>query len=99
MCAYDLWNKKDEHLRTEYHVSQNIIPLGTFLLGLAFSFIRMEGDGMIYSLLILLLFFSPLLVLLTVKSTRMVWYHKLRRWIWHRRLIKKIEKELNARTM
>jgi len=28
---------------TEYHASQNIIPVGTFLLGFAFNYIRREG--------------------------------------------------------
>jgi len=37
-----LWNKEDTDLRTEYQASDNIIPLGTFLLGLGFSFIIKE---------------------------------------------------------
>jgi len=97
MHSHDLWNK-NEYLRTEYLACQNIIPLGTFLLGSTSSFIRSEADSMAHSLLILLLFSSPLIVLLAVRSVHMVWYHKLRRWIWHRRTIKKIEKKLNAHT-
>jgi len=97
MHAYDSWSEKGEQLRTEYRASQNIITLGTFLLGLALFFIRIEGSAMTYPLLILLFFFSPLLILFTVKSTQMVWYYKLRRWIWHHQLIKKIEKELKGR--
>lgn len=50
------------------------------------------------SMLILLLLFSTLLFLFTVERTYMTWYYQLRRWIWHRRLIKKIEKELKGRT-
>jgi len=97
MYTYNLLSKEYEHPRTKYLASQNIIPLGTLLLDCAFLPTRNEGDAMMYSLSILLLFVCPLLILLTIKSTHMAWYYKFRRWIWHRRLIKKIEKELNAR--
>ena len=38
-------SSKSKSFVTEYHASQNIIPVGTFLLGLAFYFIRREGRG------------------------------------------------------
>ncbi len=53
------------------------------------------GDFMIYSLLILVSLFSALLLLFLVEFTHVVWYSKLRRWVWHRRLISKIEKRIN----
>jgi len=36
-------SSKSKSFVIEYHASQNIIPVGTFLLGLVFYFLRREG--------------------------------------------------------
>jgi len=45
-------------------------------------------------LLIILLFSIALFALLKIRVPLMIWYTRLRRWIWHRWIIWKIERKL-----